>query len=158
MRDEDTPSKKIRVVDRRWFTEDGELRAEREVPAPAPPEEPPASQEQTPPEPSGTPETERPRPPEDRPPAGSRPETGAPQGMGQAGLNFLSLVDFLAQQALVLLSGAHGVEKNRDQARIFIDFLGVLEEKTRGNLSPEEARILTDVLFQLRTLFVQAAP
>jgi len=156
--DEDTPSKKIRVVDRRWFTEDGELRPEREVPSPAPRETPPDSQERTPPEPSGTPETERPRAPGDRPPAGSRPETEAPQEMGQAGLDFLSLVDFLAQQALVLLSGAHGVEKNRDQARIFIDFLGVLEEKTRGNLSPEEARILTDVLFQLRTLFVQAAP
>jgi hypothetical protein len=36
-----------------------------------------------------------------------------------------------------------------------IDYLGVLEEKTEGNLSEDEAKILSTVLYQLRTSFVQ---
>ncbi|MEJ2582889.1 MAG: DUF1844 domain-containing protein [Acidobacteriota bacterium] len=36
-----------------------------------------------------------------------------------------------------------------------IDYLGVLEEKTAGNLSAEESDALTTVLYQLRTVFLQ---
>ncbi len=156
--DEETPSKKIRVVDRRWFTEDGELRPDRRLSSRPAPESP---EQASPAPPGGGPREEAPRPapPEGRreTPPGEAPGEAGERGAGAAGVGFLALVDFLAQQALVLLSGAHGVERNPEQARIFIDFLGVLEEKTRGNLTPEEARLLTDVLFQLRTLFVQAA-
>jgi hypothetical protein len=64
-----------------------------------------------------------------------------------------------AERTCVLLElGAEGFEPHPDEARRLIDALGVLEAKTRGNLSPEESKILSDVLFQLRGLFVQGRP
>jgi hypothetical protein len=45
---------------------------------------------------------------------------------------------------------------NLPLARHTIDLLGVLEEKTRGNLSGEEERLLSQVLFDLRTRYVAA--
>jgi hypothetical protein len=45
----------------------------------------------------------------------------------------------------------HGpAEKNVALARQTIDILGLLEAKTRGNLTGEEERLLRDVLFDLR--------
>ncbi|MBL8890988.1 MAG: DUF1844 domain-containing protein [Planctomycetaceae bacterium] len=40
-------------------------------------------------------------------------------------------------------------------AQHLIDMLGVLEEKTKGNLTADETEMLTDVLTQLRILYVQ---
>ncbi len=42
-------------------------------------------------------------------------------------------------------------------ARHTIDLLGMLEQKTAGNLSPDEARLLEQTLFELRMLFVRAS-
>jgi hypothetical protein len=42
-------------------------------------------------------------------------------------------------------------------ARHSIDMLGVLQEKTRGNLTVEEARLLENGLTELRFRFVQVA-
>jgi hypothetical protein len=36
-----------------------------------------------------------------------------------------------------------------------IDILGILEEKTRGNLSPEERQLLEQGLYELRMRFVE---
>jgi hypothetical protein len=41
------------------------------------------------------------------------------------------------------------------EAQRVIDYLGVLEERTAGNLSADEAKILSTVLYQLRTAFLQ---
>jgi len=41
-------------------------------------------------------------------------------------------------------------------ARHHIDTLGVLQEKTAGNLTPDEAAMLEDLLNQLRQLFLAA--
>ena len=40
-------------------------------------------------------------------------------------------------------------------ARYKIDLLTMIQEKTEGNLSEEESRVMEDVLYQLRMLFVQ---
>jgi hypothetical protein len=40
-------------------------------------------------------------------------------------------------------------------ARQSIDLLGVVEEKTRGNLTPTETRMLETVLFELRMTFLE---
>ena len=40
-------------------------------------------------------------------------------------------------------------------ARQAIDMLGVLEEKTRGNLSPEEQQLLQGITFELRMMFLE---
>jgi hypothetical protein len=36
-----------------------------------------------------------------------------------------------------------------------IDYLGILESKTRDNLSAEESQILSNIVFQPRALYVQ---
>ncbi len=46
---------------------------------------------------------------------------------------------------------------NLPAAKQMIDLLTVLEAKTQGNLTPEEARLLKDVLYELRLRFVKAA-
>jgi hypothetical protein len=46
---------------------------------------------------------------------------------------------------------------NLDMAKHNIDLLGVLEEKTRGNLTPEEKRLLDSVLYELRMRYVSVA-
>ncbi len=136
---------RIKVVDRRWFTQDGELRRDRPAPEPRPARERVAPDEEG----TGTAQS----------PSEATREPGEARGgvSWPSAVSFLQLVDFLAQQALVLLQGAQGIPANPDQARIFIDFLGILEDRTRGNLSPDEARALSDVLFQLRTLYVRLA-
>lgn len=41
-----------------------------------------------------------------------------------------------------------------NQARYLIDTLSMLSDKTRGNLTPDEAAVMKDLLFELRTKFV----
>ena len=43
---------------------------------------------------------------------------------------------------------------NLPQAKYLIDLLGVLEEKTKGNLSADETRLLKDALYQLRMRYL----
>ncbi|MCC6590477.1 MAG: DUF1844 domain-containing protein [Bryobacterales bacterium] len=45
---------------------------------------------------------------------------------------------------------------NLPLARHFIDILGMLQEKTKGNLSMEEKRLLENALTELRFRYVQA--
>lgn len=46
------------------------------------------------------------------------------------------------------------VERDLEQAKFSIDMLGMLEEKTKGNLTAEEQRFLQSVLSQLRLNYV----
>ena len=48
-------------------------------------------------------------------------------------------------------------ERSLPLARQTIDTIEMLEEKTRGNLTPEEARLVEDLLYDLRTRYVEAA-
>ncbi len=48
------------------------------------------------------------------------------------------------------------VTQDLEGARMFIDTLERLEAKTKGNLSPEEARVLKQGLMSLRLTFVEA--
>ena len=45
--------------------------------------------------------------------------------------------------------------KNLPLAKQTIDVLGMLEEKTQGNLSAEEANMLKSILYDLRILYVK---
>lgn len=72
-----------------------------------------------------------------------------------------SLIGVLASQAIMGL-GAYGDEQGRvvidlPGSRFAIDLIGVLEEKTKGNLSAEESKHLQAVLGELRSRFVQIA-
>ena len=46
---------------------------------------------------------------------------------------------------------------NLTHARYLIDLLGMLEEKTRKNLTPDEERLLKDTLYQLRMRYLAKA-
>ncbi|HEX6544968.1 MAG TPA: DUF1844 domain-containing protein [Bryobacteraceae bacterium] len=75
--------------------------------------------------------------------------------------DFSFLVSSLMFQAQLELGLLHlGEEKDRPEpnlprAKHSIDLLGVLEQKTKGNLSIEEQRLLENGLTELRFRFVQ---
>ncbi|GBD37497.1 hypothetical protein HRbin36_02632 [bacterium HR36] len=74
--------------------------------------------------------------------------------------SFALLVQSLVSQALVALGDAvHPLTGQRqvdlEMARFHIDMLGVLEEKTKGNLSRHEENALRGWLFDLRLRYVQ---
>jgi hypothetical protein len=48
-------------------------------------------------------------------------------------------------------------EKQLPMAKQTIDILALLEEKTRGNLTAEESKLLETVLYDLRIRFVEAS-
>jgi hypothetical protein len=76
--------------------------------------------------------------------------------------SFSLLVLSLRMQAEMQLGLVHfGEEKDRpepdlDAARHAIDLLAILQEKTRGNLTIEEQRLLENSLTELRFRYVQA--
>ena len=75
---------------------------------------------------------------------------------------FIELVMMNAQQAALCLGQmAHPstgkAEVNLDAAKMFIDHLEIIREKTRGNLNKDEEKILVSVLSELQLAFVQVA-
>lgn len=61
-----------------------------------------------------------------------------------------------AMAAMGLMGGPGGSAEPPDlgMARHLIDLLGVIEEKTKGNLTTEEAAMLEQMLHQLRMLYL----
>ncbi len=47
--------------------------------------------------------------------------------------------------------------KNLPSAKQTIDLIGMLKEKTKGNLTPEEEKVIDYVLYDLRIRYVKAA-
>jgi len=45
-------------------------------------------------------------------------------------------------------------EEDLPQAKFIIDTLGMLKEKTKGNLTPEEAALIENVLYELRMQYL----
>ena len=76
--------------------------------------------------------------------------------------NFAALVSMLVTQALFAL-GAIKVEGQPDKepdlelAKYNVDMLETLEEKTKGNLSEEEQKVLAGTLNEVRMAYVKAA-
>ena len=146
MNEEEKP---IRVVDRRMFTADGELRPDfqaeerPEPPKPAPAPVAPAAPAASPAGPGGAP-----------------PE-GAPGADVATSPAFIALVSFLASNVYAALgvdpmTGERLPRREPAAARQMIDWLGALEQKTRGRLSFEESDLLSRVLYELRMAYVEA--
>ena len=73
--------------------------------------------------------------------------------------SFGFLISTLAAQAMTSLGKSPNPitkqnEVNLDLAKHFIDTLAVLETKTKGNLTKEEAAVLEAVLHELRMTFM----
>ena len=84
----------------------------------------------------------------------SRPERAPPAA------DFTGLVNLLAMQAMVGLGGMAGpdgqrIPPNLELTKHHIDLLDVLEQKTSGNLEPEEKKLLDSILHQLRIAYVE---
>lgn len=158
----------MKVTDRRMFTDDGELREEyrfleqqKGEAAGTAPEQPPSVASQ-----------DSPAGPAEAPAGGARQAASAtppprsetadapqmpPPGAQSAG--FMDLVAVLAEPIAFLLGDAQLPDGQSAQdlprARLHIDMLAVLQEKTRGNVSEQETALLEDVLAQLRMRYVQ---
>ena len=123
----DKEPESFQVVDKRQFTAEGDRRAEAPAPQ-APSAEPSVA------EPAATP---------------------AP-----AEASFPELVILLADYAALFLGDvpnpASGkAETDLPSAKHFIDLLLLLEDKTRNNLSANEAQLLRGVITQLQLLFLE---
>jgi hypothetical protein len=87
-------------------------------------------------------------------------KTGGPGRERPPQADFKSLMGVLASQTILSL-GAMGDPKtgkvviDLEGARFCIGLLGVLEDKTKGNLTEEEAKELGLILTELRNRFVQ---
>ncbi|MEQ8787364.1 MAG: DUF1844 domain-containing protein [Pirellulaceae bacterium] len=93
-------------------------------------------------------------------PDASRPAAQEPGESQLPPASFPLLVSSMATQAAMALGqlAIPGEDKpvvRPELARHYIDLLGVLEEKTKGNLTPEESKMLEGVLHELRMLFLQ---
>jgi hypothetical protein len=168
------------VTDRRKFTMDGEPRPdadpspEREERASTP--APPATAAPEPPAATASPETasepEMPPPPtaEENDQARRAYEMTADRldtairsanpGMDHPpAMSFEQLVQSVYMTAMMQLGAAthEGQQPQVDilGARQSIDMLAVLAEKTKGNLTPEETRLLDSALFELRMAFLE---
>src|SRR3954462_1604096 len=89
--------------------------------------------------------------------------SGSGEKMAPA-LDFNALVLSLGSSAIVHLGEAPDptTGQKRDQADFTmaqqsIDFLSLLQEKTRGNLTDDEPCLPDNMLFELRMLFVQVS-
>ena len=81
---------------------------------------------------------------------------------GEMAQRFMELVMMQAQQAAMFLGRIPNPQTNEPEtnlpyARMFIDMLEMLQDKTRDNLSNEETQMLIGVLSDLRLAFVQAS-
>ncbi|HOW35994.1 MAG TPA: DUF1844 domain-containing protein [Candidatus Omnitrophota bacterium] len=77
-------------------------------------------------------------------------------------INFISYITSLAFQAMVFLGeipnpGTEQIEKNVKQAKLIIDTLLLLKEKTVNNLKPQESETLTAYLYELQMKYVEIA-
>lgn len=77
--------------------------------------------------------------------------------------SFGTLLAELAMQASLFLGEIPDPETNEpiedlNRAKYLIDELGVLEQKTAGNLAPEEEKALKNILYELRMKYVRKVP
>ena len=81
---------------------------------------------------------------------------------GEMTQRFIEFVMMQAHQAALFLGQAPHPqtgepEVNLDVARMFIDQLAMIQEKTRGNLTSEETKVLSNALSNLQMAYVEVA-
>lgn len=175
-------SKDLKVTDKRIFTPEGELRDEfrhlQDQPATTEPPREPAPPPDTAPTERATAGGERSERPEERgrrreqapaPPSAAgafdyEPEPGprlelpgTPPGFGAP--SFYDLIAMMAEPVALYLGDAPLPDgqsaENLEMARLHIDLLDVLRQKTAGNLTAQESAVLEDILYRLRLRYVQ---
>jgi Domain of unknown function (DUF1844) len=128
----------FRVIDRRLFTAEGELREEAAEEAQRAEKAAPTKRE----------------------PPGKQATAAASAEAPKANPAFSLLVELIARNAVALLGGIADPRTGQPlvdlgAAREVIDMLDALREKTRGNLAPEEDQMLLDVIGSLKVSFLE---
>jgi len=119
---------KFNVTDKRGFTEDGTPKPVAEEPA-------------------------------EKPPAAAASDTKDKAGESRQPIDFPSYILSYYTQGMVLLGEipnpyTNKKEEDVESARNIVDILALLEQKTKGNLSSEESKLLESVLYELRMKFM----
>jgi len=141
--DDKEESRGFKVQDRRRFSETGESRATQEEPGERPDESSSATS----------------APQSAAPTAGaSAPRPAAPP---EPEINFSTFVISLSTQALAHLGEIPNpidstVATDLAAARHMIDILGMLRDKTKGNLDAAEQALLDNILYDLRMRYVES--
>lgn len=140
----DPSSQAIKIIDRRRFTPQGEVRAGADLRPTAPAMPPPAPA--APRAPAPAPARSAAQPDDKEPPLR---------------IELMPFVASLASNALgalgVLPEGqGGGMPPNPNVAREYIDIIVMLERKTRGNVTAEESQTLTQMVADLRLHYVEA--
>lgn len=150
--------KQIKVNDKRMFTPEGDLREEYRVLAEkstADPAAEPVPAAAAPPAAAATPSAAPFPSPEDAT-APSLDLLDTPPGYGPS---FYDLVQMMAEPIPLYLGDMElpdgQVVENLEMARLHIDLLDVLRQKTAGNLTAQEAAFLEDLLYRARVRYVQ---
>ncbi len=158
----------FKVIDRRHFTEDGEVRpeaaemdrqeqeaaAKRAAAQPAPKPQPAAAAADAPKAagPTLVPEPAAPT---------SEAEGGSPsEPISASSRSFQLLVDFITRNAAAMLGGMADPRTGQpfvdlEGAREMIDMLDALREKTAGNLSKDDENLLIEVLGSLKLTYME---
>ena len=150
-RDKDGQPQGFKVSDRRKRYEEPAADASATPPTPEPP--PQAAQ------PAAEPTAETAE--MDQGPDQDLNEPGAGPGVpGPA--DFLQLIGKLYQEGLAFMGLFDDPKTGQSMANFpiaswHIDILGVLEEKTKGNLSEEEAKLIKEAIANLKVTFVRAS-
>ena len=84
------------------------------------------------------------------------------EGQAERPIDFTAFLLGLASTALIHLGAAPDPDTGASrlslaEAREDLDLLGMLREKTRNNLTPEEERLFDNLLADLRLRFVEAS-
>ncbi len=96
-------------------------------------------------------------------PAGSSPKGAQPAARGKdkesMPADFGFFLSSLSMQAMIALGelphpATNERQEDLEQARYLIDVLGMLQAKTKGNLTPEEESMLEGLLYELRMKYV----
>jgi len=116
-----------------------------------------------------------PPPAPEPPPRAAAPPAAAPAANADAGApahdagaelpgpaDFLQLIGKLYQEGLAFMGLFDDPQTGQSMANFpvaswHIDILGVLEAKTKGNLTGEESKLLTDAVANLKLTFVRAS-
>jgi hypothetical protein len=140
--EEEQPSRGFKVEDRRRFVDDAERAADGEAAPPPTPESPPHDHDH----------------PHDH---AHHDHDHAHHGHGPEEINFTTFVMGLTTQALMHLGEI--AEPGQPQApdlpaaKQMIDLLGILREKTKGNLDAAEEQLLASMLYDLRMRYVEVS-
>jgi hypothetical protein len=76
-------------------------------------------------------------------------------------INFVNFLFSISTSALIQLGEIEDpitkqAVKNLPLAKQTIDLIGMLKEKTEGNLTPDEAKLIENILFDLRMRYIKA--